>query len=131
MFSLLVWGAKPTQAATDLGDVCWLTDAGKLLRFTVTQTGSAQFLYSGTLVDVDDTSYAVIGHVKAETNTLIGSFSGAKTTATHLTTGIFLMTLNRGTMAGSIEGIRHRYERSSASVATDYRTQTVTPTRCP
>lgn len=124
---LSAWGA----AATELGDFCWQTDAGDLLRFSVSQEGPTRYTYTGIFVEPDGVAFAVIGHVGLSGDTLVGSFSGAKTTSSDFKTAIFRVTFDPGTLVGSGEGIRQKYDRMTTGVSTDYRTRTLTPAPCP
>lgn len=124
---LAAWNAT----AAELGDVCWQTEAGTTLRFSVSETGPGHYTYTGMFDDNDGAAFAISGHVESSGGTLIGSFSGAKTAATTFKTAIYRVTFDPVTFAGSAEGIRQRYDRSTTSVSTDYRTHTLTYTTCP
>lgn len=128
MGSLLLPGRD--AAASELGDFCWLTGTGQLMRFSVTQSGASHFTYTGIFSDADGDKFAISGHVEIENGTLVGSFSGSKTTASDFKTAIYRVTLN-GNLAGFAEGIRQKYDRMTTYISTDYRTHTITPTSCP
>jgi hypothetical protein len=128
--SLLLPAAE--AAATEFGDFCWLTDQGTVLRFSVSQSGASHYTYTGLFDDGsgDGVSFAILGVVSVTGNTLIGSFSGSKSTPAKLKTGIWQLTLNASTFAGSAEGIRQSYDRTTQTTSTDYRTHALTLTPC-
>lgn len=129
MGSQLFAGAD--AVAAELGTLCWQTESGKVLRFSVTEAGTGHYTYTGMFVDTDGAEFAIVGHVESTGGALVGSFSGAKTTADNFKTAIYRVTFNPGTLAGSGEGIRQRYDRATANVSTEYRSHTLTPTTCP
>lgn len=129
MANLLFAGGSATAA--ELGNVCWLTEAGTLLRFSVTEAGPGRYTYTGIFDDNDGAAFAISGHAEAIGGVLIGSFSGSKTSAGTFRTAIYRVTVDPGTLAGSGEGIRHSYDRLTASVSTAYRSHTLAPTPCP
>lgn len=116
--------------AVELGDLCWNTEVGTLLRFSVTQSGTNHYTYTGLFDDGDGVSFAIIGAVANVGGSFVGSFSGSKSTATMFKTGIFRVTFN-SSLVGTAEGIREAYDRTTLAVSTDYRTHTLTPTTCP
>ena len=118
-------------AALEIGDYCWNTESGKLLRFSVSEAGTGHYTYTGMFTDTDGAGLAIIGHVRVEGGALVGSFSGSKTTPGVFKTFIHSVTFNPGTFVGSSEGIRHSYDRLTTTVSTEYRTHTLTPTTCP
>ncbi|MFZ5774722.1 MAG: hypothetical protein ACOY3Z_04485 [Thermodesulfobacteriota bacterium] len=120
-----------TAPAAELGDFCWTTETGNLLRFSISEAGAGHYTYTGMFVDSDGAAFAVIGHVESVGGELVGSFSGAKTAADEFKTAIYRVTLDPATLSGSGEGIRQKYNRSTAAISTDYRTHTLTPTACP
>jgi len=124
---LVGWNAN----AVELGDFCWNTEQGRLLRFSVSEAGVGHYTYTGVFTDTDGADFAVIGHVRLVGGVLIGSFSGSKSTVSDFKTGIFSVTLNPVTLIGSAEGIRQMYVRGSATLSSDYRTHTLTHTLCP
>ena len=127
MFSALFTGA--TWAA-ELADVCWTTDRGTPLRFSITQSGTNHYTYTGIFDDGDGVSFAILGEVAVSGAAIVGSFSGSKSTASVFKTGIWRLTLDSN-LAGTVEGIRSAYDRSSAGISTDYRTSVLTPVACP
>lgn len=129
MASLLLAGWD--VAAVEVGDFCWNTESGKLLRFSVSEAGTGHYTYTGMFTDTDGADLAIIGHVRVEGGALIGSFSGSKTTPSVFKTFIHSVTFNPSTFVGTSEGIRHSYDRSTTIVSTEYRTHTLTPTSCP
>lgn len=118
-------------AALEIGDYCWNTESGQLLRFSVTEAGAGHYTYTGMFADTDGAGLAIIGHVRVEGGTLVGSFSGSKTTPGVFKTFIHSVTFNPSTFVGTSEGIRHSYDRLTTSVSTEYRTHTLTPASCP
>lgn len=128
MGNLLFAGGN--AVATELGTLCWQTESGNLLRFSVSEAGPGHYTYTGMFADTDGAEFAIVGHVEATGGALVGSFSGAKTTADNFKTAIYRVTFNPGTMVGFGEGIRQRYDRASTNVSTEYRTHTLTPTTC-
>ncbi|MBZ0093672.1 MAG: hypothetical protein K8F27_15815 [Sulfuricellaceae bacterium] len=122
--------AVADAAAAELGDLCWLTDKGTMLRFSITQSGAGHYTYTGLFDDGDGASYSIIGQVAATGNTILGSFNGSVSTASSFKTATFQVTFGP-TLAGSAEGIRQKYDRVSGLTSTDYRTHTLTPTGCP
>jgi hypothetical protein len=125
--------ASPAAVAAELGDFCWLTDSGRLMRFSLTQSGTGHYTYTGFLDDGDGTSYAIVGHASMQPdNTVEGSFSGSLSTATTVKTGIFHVTFTP-TLNATIEGIRQVWVRNTdpALVTSAYRTHTAAPTTCP
>ncbi len=127
--NLLFVGGNATAA--ELGNLCWLTESGTLLRFSVSESGPGHYTYTGMFDDSDGAAYAISGHVESSGGTLIGSFSGAKTTTDTFKTAIYRVTFDPSTLAGSGEGIRQRYDRTTTNISTDYRTHTLTYTSCP
>lgn len=127
--------ASMNAVATELGDLCWLTAKGGLMRFSITQSGVGHYTYTGFFDDGDGAYYALIGEVEETAGSISGNFSGSKTTASYFRTGIFLVTLSPN-LSGNVTGIRQTYPLSNGvdvggSVVTDYHTTTVTPTTCP
>jgi hypothetical protein len=121
-------------AASELGDFCWLTDSGKVLRFSVTQSGTSHYTYTGNFDDGDGVSYDIIGQASAVGTLIKGSFSGSLSTAGLFKTGIFHVTISTPTLTATIEGIREVYVQGAdpnTGVTTSYRTHTATPTTCP
>jgi hypothetical protein len=126
--------ASPAAGAAELGDFCWLTDSGTLMRFSLTQSGTGHYTYTGFLDDGGDgTSYAIVGQAsQLPDGTIQGSFSGSLSTATTVKTGIFHVTFTPSLNA-TIEGIRQVWVRNTdpALVTSAYRTHTAAPTTCP
>ncbi|TRZ65809.1 MAG: hypothetical protein D4S02_07895 [Rhodocyclaceae bacterium] len=128
--SMLLAGAD--AAATELGELCWMTEKGTLLRFSVSESGPGHYTYTGTFDDADGAAFAVVGHVSVSGGTLIGSFSGAKSSADKFKTAIYRVAFDPGTLAGTAEGIRHSANNAYGSPASgEYRIHTLTPTHCP
>lgn len=116
-------------AATELGDFCWLTDRGTRLRLSLTQTGTSNYTYTGLFDDGDGVSFAIIGEVSTAGGSILGSFSGSKSTASNFKTGIWQVSFSP-TLVGSAEGIGQVYDRATQTVATVYRTHSLAPTPC-
>ena len=128
--SLLLAGAD--AAATELGDVCWTTEKGTLLRFSISEAGPGHYTYTGVFDDGDGAAFAIVGHVALSGGTLIGSFSGAKTSADKFKTAIYRVAFDPASLNGSAEGIRHSAANVYGSPASgEYRNHTLTLTRCP
>ncbi|MDP2795659.1 MAG: hypothetical protein Q8O25_16515 [Sulfurisoma sp.] len=128
--SLLFTGMD--AVAAELGEVCWMTESGTLLRFSVSEAGPGHYTYTGMFDDADGAAFAIVGHVVFSGGTLIGSFSGAKSSVGRFKTGIYRVALDPGTLAGTAEGIRHAADSVYGSAAFgEYRTHTLTPTHCP
>jgi hypothetical protein len=120
--------------AAELGDFCWLTDSGKLLRFSVTQSGTTHYTYTGNFDDGDGVGYDIIGQASTVGSSIKGSFSGSLSTAGVFKTGIFHVTINPVTLAATIEGIREAYVQGAdpnTGVTTSYRTHAASATPCP
>lgn len=134
--AVLVLGAlwfKPA-AAEEIAQVCWLTDKGTLLRFSVTQTAPTRFTYTGIFDegDGDSAQYAISGAVEIVSGGgLVGSFSGSKSTGSDFKTAIARVTIDPVTFAGSVEMIRQKYNRQTMATTMDFRTNTLTRTNCP
>lgn len=126
--------ASPAAGAAELGDFCWLTDVGTLMRFSLTQSGTGHYTYTGAFDDGGDgTSYAIVGQASVlADNTVQGSFSGSLSTPTKFKTGIWHVTLT-STLNATIEGIRQVWlvGTDPALVTSAYRTHTAVPTTCP
>lgn len=118
-------------AAAELGSLCWLTEAGTLLRFSVTEAGPGHYTYTGAFDDNDGAAFAISGHAEVSGGMLVGSFSGSKTSASNFRTAIYRVTIDPATLAGSGEGIRHSYDRLTANISTAYRSHTLVFTPCP
>jgi hypothetical protein len=119
--------------AAELGDFCWQTDANTVMRFSVTQSGSGHYTYTGLLDDGDGVSYAIVGQASVlASGNIEGSFSGSLSTATAFKTGIWHVTFTPN-MNATIEGIRQVWQRvNDPSVVTSaYRTHTAIPVACP
>ena len=128
--SLLLAGAD--AAAAELGDVCWMTEKGTILRFSVSEAGPGHYTYTGMFDDGDAASFAISGHVAVSGAGLVGSFSGSKSGANNLKTAIYRVTFDLATLGGSAEGIRHAAANVYGSPASgEYRNHTLTPTGCP
>lgn len=127
---LLVMGIDATAA--ELGEICWMTEKGTLLRFSVSESGPGHYTYTGTFDDADGAAFAIVGHVAVSGGALVGSFSGAKSSPSDkFKTAIYRVSLDPGTLAGTAEGIRHSANPAYGSAASgEYRTHTLTPTRC-
>ncbi len=127
--------AATSATATELGDLCWLTAKGSLLRFSITQSGMNHYTYTGLFDDGDGISYALVGEVELVGATLEGTFSGSKTTSTYFRTGTWEVNFSSN-LVGSVTGIRQTYNFPSGTasipggVYVDYQTTTVTPTNC-
>jgi hypothetical protein len=120
--------------AAELGDVCWLTDTGRLLRFSVTQSGTNHFTYTGQFDDGDGVAYDLIGQASLVGDAIRGTFSGSVSTAGVFKTGIFQVTINPSTFAATLQGIREVYPQGAdpnTGVTTSYRTHTATFEACP
>lgn len=126
-FLLVGWNA----AAAEIGDFCWQTESGNLMRFSVSEAGPGHFTYTGMFTDTDGADFAILGHVAVVGSSIVGSFSGAKTAADKFKTAIYRVTFNPATLVGSGEGIRQVYDRLTAGTSTDYKVHTLTPTPCP
>lgn len=124
---LLAGGAA---AAAEIGNVCWQTEKGTLLRFSISEAGAGHYTYTGMFDDGDGARFAISGAVEIDGNTLVGSFSGSKTTSSDFKTAIYRVMFD-GNLVGTAEGIRHKYDRSGAFVSSDYRSHTLTPKPCP
>jgi hypothetical protein len=125
--------ASPAARAAELGDFCWQTDTSTLMRFSVTQSGTGHYTYTGLLDDGDGVSYAIVGQASVlASGNIEGSFSGSLSTATAFKTGIWHVTFTPD-MNATIEGIRQVWQRvNDPSVVTSaYRTHTATPLACP
>ncbi len=121
-------------AAEEIAQVCWLTEQKTLLRFSVTQTAPTHFTYTGIFDDgdADGAHYAISGAVEVTSDgSLVGSFSGSKSTSSNFKTAIARVTIDPVSFAGSVEMIRNKYDRQSMATTTDYRTRTLTKTDCP
>ena len=129
--SLLLAGAD--AAATELGELCWMTERGTLLRFSVSESGPGHYTYTGTFDDADGAAFAIVGHVSVAGGTLIGAFSGAKSSPSDkFKTAIYRVALDPGTLTGTAEGIRRSANPVYGSAASgEYRAHTLTPTHCP
>jgi hypothetical protein len=126
----LGWSAA---GAAELGDYCWLTDKGTVMRFSLTESGTGHYTYTGLLDDGDGVGYAIIGQASVLASGAIeGSFSGSLATATTFKTGIWHVTFTPALNA-TIEGIRQVWVRGTdaALITSGYRTATATPTTCP
>jgi len=126
---LLLAGWNATAA--EIGDFCWQTEAGQLLRFSVSEAGQGRFNYMGMFEDTDGADLAISGHVAVVGNALIGSFSGSKTTSSNFKTAIYRVTFDPTTFAGSAEGIRHKYDRQTQIVSAEYKNHTLVLITCP
>lgn len=124
--------ASPAAGAAELGDFCWLTDTGRLMQFSLTQSGTGHYTYTGFLDDGDGISYAIVGQASQLATGIEGSFSGSLSTATTVKTGIWHVTLTSALNA-TIEGIRQVWVRGTdpGTVTSAYRTHTAVPTSCP
>jgi hypothetical protein len=119
-------------AAAELGDLCWRTDTGTVLRFSLTQSGAGHFTYTGLFDDGDGATFSIMGQVQFSNaaNPIAGSFSGSKSTASNFKTSIWQVSFSP-TLTGSAEGIVQVFDRASATVSSVYRTHTLTPAPCP
>jgi len=128
-------GLLPAAAqAAELGDFCWLTDTGRFLRLSVTQSGASHYTYTGNFDDGDGVGYDILGQASVVGSSIKGSFSGSLTTTGLFKTGIFHVTINPTTLAATIEGIREVYVQGAdpnTGVTTSYRTHTASATACP
>jgi hypothetical protein len=125
--------AWPAARAAEMGDFCWLTDAGTQMRFSLTQSGTGHYTYTGLLDDGEGLSYAIVGQASVLANGSVeGSFSGSLATATTFKTGIWHVTFTPA-LDATIEGIRQVWVRGTdpALVTSAYRTHTATRTACP
>lgn len=120
-------------AAAELGDFCWQTEAKTTLRFSLSQSGTNHYTYTGLFNDGDGASFAIMGEVSSAGDPIVGSFSGSKSTDSQFKTGIWQVSLSPASPAldGSAEGIVQVYDRASATVTTVHRTHTLTRTQCP
>ena len=50
-------------AAAELGDFCWLTESGQLLRFSVSQSAPTHFTYTGAFSDNDGANFAILANL--------------------------------------------------------------------
>lgn len=127
--SLLLTGSA--ALATELGELCWMTERGTLLRFSVSEAGPGHYTYIGTFDDADGAAFAIVGHVAVSGGALVGSFSGAKSSADKFKTAIYRVAFDPATLAGTAEGIRHSANSVYGATANgEYRVHTLTPTRC-
>ncbi|HUY04191.1 MAG TPA: hypothetical protein VMV33_12990 [Rhodocyclaceae bacterium] len=117
--------------AAEIATLCWMTDNGNLMRFTISQPGPTDFTYTGIFTDTDNVEFAIVGDVVLESNSLVGSFSGSKSTTSIFKTGIWRVTLDPTTLAGTVEGIVQAYDRSLLTITPGYKFHTVTLTTCP
>jgi len=126
-------GPAATASASELGDFCWLTDRGTLLRFSVTQSGPTHYTLTGLFDEGEGFSYAIIGEAAVNGAAIDGSFTGSLSTADAFKTGIFHVSINPQTLAATLEGIRQVWVRGTdpALVTSGYRTHTATATPCP
>jgi hypothetical protein len=126
--------ASPAAGAAEMGDFCWQTDVGTLMRFSLTQSGTGHYTYTGFLDDGGDaTSYAIVGQAsQLADGSVEGSFSGSLSTATTFKTGIWHVKFTP-TLDATIEGIRQVWLRGTdqALVTSAYRTHTAVRTTCP
>ena len=100
------------------------------MRFSITQSGTGRFTYTGIFADNDGGNFAIIGQLEAVNGGLVGSFSGSKTTASDFKTAIYRVVFD-GNLVGTGEGIRQKFDRQSNLVTTDYKNHTLTPRACP
>jgi hypothetical protein len=125
-------GWAPARAV-ELGDYCWRTDTNTLMRFSLTQSGTSHYTYTGVLDDGDGVSYAIVGQAEVQADgTVEGTFSGSLATTTTFKTGIWHVTFTPALVA-TIEGIRQVWVRGTdaALVTSAYRTHTANPVACP
>jgi hypothetical protein len=125
--------ACSAAGAAELGDYCWLTDQGRVMRFSLTESGTGHYTYTGVLDDGDGIGYAIVGQASVLANGSIeGSFSGSLSTAGAFKTGIWHLTFTP-TLNATVEGIGQVWIRgtSASIVQTAYRTGTATPMTCP
>ena len=126
--------ASPAAGAAEMGDFCWLTDAQTVMRFSLTQSGTGHYTYTGAFDDGGDgISYAIVGQASLQANgTIEGSFSGSLSTPAKFKTGIWHVTFTP-TLDATIEGIRQVWlvGTDPALVTSAYRTHTAVPTPCP
>lgn len=135
LFCLMSTGALfltwTNASAAEIGTLCWLTDNGNLMQFAISQPGPTDFTYTGIFTDTDNVAFAIIGNVSLQGNSLVGSFSGSKATTSIFRTGIWRVTLDPATLAGTVEGIVQTYDRTALTITPGYKYHTVTLTTCP
>ncbi|MGZ5051379.1 MAG: hypothetical protein ACXWAS_10035 [Methylobacter sp.] len=126
--------------AEEIGNLCWYKtgiNGNELVRFSVTNTGAGHYTYTGIFEEADqdgDNSsirYAIIGEVELDGNSYVGSFSGSKSTDTFFKTFIARVTLNPRDMSGVVERIRHKVDKSSGAITSNYKTTTLVNVQCP
>jgi len=119
-------------SAAEIATLCWITtDNGNLMRFAISQPGPTDFTYTGIFTDTDGVAFAIIGDVALNGNSLVGSFSGSKSTTSIFRTGIWRVTLDPTTLAGTVEGIVQTYDRTALTITPGYKFHNVTLTTCP
>jgi hypothetical protein len=122
-------------SAEEFAQVCWLTDKGSLVRFSVTQNAPGHYVYTGIFNtgETDDTThYAITGSVESgPNNRMAGSFTGSKTTDESFKTFTASVVLDPATLGGSVELIRNKFDRMNHTISVDYRNFTIAPAPCP
>ena len=129
--ALFLTGAN--AGAAELGTLCWLIDNGNLMQFTVSQPGpnTADFTYTGIFTDTDNVAFAIVGDVVLQNGSLVGSFSGSKSTTSIFKTGIWRVVLDPTTFGGTVEGIVQTYDKTALTIPPGYKFHTVALTTCP
>jgi hypothetical protein len=120
--------ASPVARAAEIGDFCWQTDRGTVMKFSLTESGTGHYTYTGIMDDGDGSNYAIIGQASVMPGGAIeGSFSGSVSTPSTLKTAIWHVTFTPA-LAATIEGIRQVWVRGTdpALVTSAYRTSTAT-----
>jgi hypothetical protein len=140
LFYLAILGslflAAVDAMATELGDLCWLTDKNSLIRFSITQSGVNHYTYTGLFDDGDGVLYTVIGEVGLVNGILKGTFNGSKTTSSYFRTGTWEVDFTPA-LAATVTGIRETYflpngtPNINGGVYVDYHVMTATLTTCP
>lgn len=127
--------AVPPVSAEEFAQVCWHTDKGSLVRFSVTQNAPGHYVYTGIFNtgETDDTThYAITGSVESgPDNRMAGTFTGSKTTDESFKTFTASVVLDAATLGGSVELIRNKYNRMNQALNVDYRNFTITRVTCP
>jgi hypothetical protein len=125
--------ASPAVRAAEMGDFCWQTDKFRVMRFSLTESGTGHYTYTGVLDDGDGASYAIIGQASVMPGGNVeGSFSGSVSTSLVFKTGIWHLTFTPS-LDVTMEGIRQVWVHGTdpALVTSSYRTGTATLITCP
>ena len=131
-FLMLGIAVSDAYAGNYLGEFCWQTEDGDIVKLAVTDMGNGHYLLNGRMIDpVNETTQACYGsaEIVADKVYMILTTGGSYPTETFFCTGSGILDL--GTLNGYGESLNIFYDKDTQQTSITYDTVTLTFIPCP